>query len=159
MSFLSEKGKERPESAQKVDRWGSVLEEVVAERRTGEPWWRRVLAFLAWAAGFAGAAAVVVVVLLLIVDLFSKGRLFGPRTLSDWMFWASALLMGLGLISPTQADLQDSRKKKREDRQKEDRSASMLRRRLRRTYDPWRWRLWGAALFAFGLSALFGVFA
>jgi hypothetical protein len=31
-----------------------------------------------------------------------------------------------------------------------------MERRLRRIYDPWRWRIWGGAALAFGLAILFG---
>ena len=38
----------------------------------------------------------------------------------------------------------------------EERRSRAMERRLRRIYDPWRWRIWGGAALAFGLAILFG---
>lgn len=142
-------------------RWSSVLAEFDQERQRGEPWYWVVGTFVAWAAGFAGAAAVLVTVLLLLSDLFSAGQLFTARNLSDWMFWAAALLMVLGLVAPSSADVEGSSRKTDKDKgAKEDDTgiSRTLRRRLRRVYNPWRWRLWASAAFAFGLSVIVGLF-
>ena len=157
-----EEKKKEEEQAEEETRWADVLEDVYEEQQTGKPWWQNVGIFLAWAAGFAGAAAVVVIVLLGIVDLLSKESLFNARTLSDWLFWASAILMLLGLISPSASDQANAGRKKGERKKTSDdasRQTRSLRRRIRRVYDPWRWRLWAAAIFAFGLSMLAGTFA
>ena len=34
-----------------------------------------------------------------------------------------------------------------------------VRRRLRRVYNPWQWRLWTSAIISFGLTVLVGAFA
>jgi hypothetical protein len=39
----------------------------------------------------------------------------------------------------------------------EERRRNAVRKRIARMYNPWRWRLWMAALFTFGFSVLFGV--
>ncbi|MBL7198685.1 MAG: hypothetical protein ISS56_00905 [Anaerolineae bacterium] len=141
-------------------RWSRVLEEVDEEYNTGNPWWKEVGIFFAWAGGFAGAAGVVVAVLLLIADLFSAERLFTGRSLSDWTFWSATILMLIGLIAPASTDVNKSTgKNKQREEQGEDRMTRTVRKRLRRVYDPWRWRLWGSALLAFGLSILFGILA
>jgi hypothetical protein len=179
------------------ERWSQVLSEVERERNTGNPWWKNVGIFLAWAAGFAAAAGIIVVVLVLIVSLLSPGMAFSGRTVSDWMFWAAALLMVFGLLSPSAADAEKQVNSRRQGRKNSsqrrasgvqrrasatqrqsstqraspdqnqaqeqqpqpDRMSESLRRRLRRVYDPWRWRLWGGALLTFGLSMLAGLFA
>jgi hypothetical protein len=166
MSFLSSKNQESTqESASAPEpRWNPLLADIQDERLMALPLWKRVLIFWAWAGGFAGAAALAVVILVGIAELFSADRVFTARVLSDWMFWASAGLMLFGLVSPTSSELQkqsaDKNKKKKKDQEpQEDRATRSIRRRLRRAYDPWRWRLWGAALLTFGLSALIGTLA
>lgn len=157
MSFLSNRDQEQ-EGVQEETRWTQVLGQVSGEKKTGRPWWQNVLVFLGWAGGFAGSAAVVIVVLVLIADLLSRERLFTARILSDWLFWSSALLMLLGLVAPSSSDIQEATdKRKRESKRQENRATRSIRRRLRRVYDPWRWRLWGSALLEFGLSALIGL--
>jgi hypothetical protein len=186
------------------ERWSQVLSEVEGERNTGNPWWKNAGIFLAWAAGFAAAAGIIVVVFVLIVSLLSPGMAFSARTVSDWMFWAAALLMVFGLLSPSAADAEKQVSSRRQGRRNSsqrrtsgaqrsasgvqrrasatqrqsstqrassdqnqaqeqqsqpDRMSESLRRRLRRVYDPWRWRLWGGALLTFGLSMLAGLFA
>jgi hypothetical protein len=142
-------------------RWTNVLEEVIDERETGRPWWFNFGISLAWAAGIALGAALVATLVLAIVELFKEGRQFTLRTLSDYIFWASALLLLVGFLSPASANLEGITGKKSKDVARPDaqegRGARMMRQRMRRIYDPWRWRLWGAALFCFGLSALVGL--
>jgi cytochrome c biogenesis protein CcdA len=143
-------------------RWLNVLEEVVEEQQTGRPWWQNVGIFLAWAAGFAVAASLAATLILALVELFQKGRQFTVITLSNYVFWASALLMVVGALSPSSVDLQgasDKKKKEEEGGAGEGRATQMLRRRMRRMYDPWRWRLWAGAILAFALSALVGLAA
>ena len=87
------------------ERWSDILGQVHGETQTGRPWYLQVGIFGAWAAGIALAAGIATAVLLLIVDLFSAGRLFTARSLSDWLFWASALLLFAGLLSPSASDI------------------------------------------------------
>lgn len=153
-------GKESGPEERKQSRWNELLADVVGERQTGLPWWKRAGIFWAWAAGFALGAGVVVAVLLGIVDLMSPDRLFDARRLSDWLFWSSAILMVMGLVSPSAGDVSHvTSRQARERTRSEDRSGRLLRNRIRRMYDPWRWRLWAGALLAFGLSMLIGLLA
>jgi hypothetical protein len=142
-------------------RWLNVLEEVVEEQETGRSWWQNVGIFIAWAAGFAVAVALAATLILGIVELFKGGRQFTARTLSDYIFWASALLMIVGFLSPTSAGLEEviGKKGSKKPDVREGRPTQMLRRRMRRMYDPWRWRLWLGAVLCFGLSALVGLVA
>ena len=158
MGSLANKGKPQKEQGADETRWGNVLEEVVKEQQSGKPWWQNVGTFFAWAGGFAVATAALAAVLLLIADLFSKGRLLTGRALSNWIFWSAAILMVIGLVSPTAGDVESLTKKQaRGQRRREDRATRSTRRRLRRVYDPWRWRFWAAAVLAFGLAALAGL--
>lgn len=152
-------GKAAPQGEDK--RWLNVLEEVVEEQETGRPWWQNLGIFLAWAAGFAIAAALVATLFLGIVELFKSGRQFTISTLSDYVFWASALLMLLGLLSPTSGGMDAVTGKKANSQVdvQEGRSTRILRQRMRRMYDPWRWRLWAGAILAFGISILVGLAA
>jgi hypothetical protein len=145
----------------KERRWLDVLEEVVEERQTGRPWWYKVGLFLAWAAGFALTAGLAATVVLALVELFKGGRQFTGRTLSDYIFWASALLMLVGFLTPASTGLQETKGKqqKEKDAPREGRSTTILRKRMRRMYDPWRWRIWAGAALCFGLSALVGLAA
>jgi hypothetical protein len=155
-----EEGALRDEGAAQDEdkRWLNVLEEVVKEGQTGRRWWQNVGILLAWAAGFAVTAALAATLILALVELFQRGRQFTARTLSDYVFWTSALLMVIGALSPSSPDLQrTSGKGKKEDDASEGRATRLLRRRLRRVYDPWRWRLWAGAVLAFGLSVLIGL--
>lgn len=151
-------------------RWSHVLAQVNEEYRVEGPWWRRLGIFAAWAGGIAGATAVVVTLLVLIVDLFSSKRLFSALNVSNWIFWASALLMGVGLLSPVAGEVQslpgqqtgskDEEKKRKKDKDREkkkDKDVKKARRRIQRVYNPWRWRFWAAALLAFGISILVGL--
>lgn len=146
---------------EKGKRWLDVLEEVVEERETGRPWWKRLGLFLAWAAGFALAAGLAATVVLGIIELFKGGRQFTLRTLSDYIFWTSALLMIVGFLSPASGSLEGVTNKKDSNQPdvQEGRSARLLQKRMRRMYDPWRWRLWAGAILAFALSALVGLAA
>ncbi len=69
--------------------------------------------------------------------------------------------MIVGLLAPSAADLDKSSGKRAEEEESsgEGRTTRALRRKIRRVYDPWRWRLWAAALLAFGISALVGLLA
>jgi hypothetical protein len=142
-------------------RWLNVLEEVVDEQETGLKWWQRLGISLAWAAGFALAALLAATVILGLVELFKAGRQFTAMTLSDYFFWASALLMLAGFLVPTSGNLGGTRGKKdgNESEGRETRSTRALRNRMRRMYDPWRWRLWVSALLAFGITMLIGLAA
>ncbi len=155
-------GPQRERGPQDEDkRWLNVLEEVVTEHRTGRPWWQNLGLFLAWAAGFAVAAALVATLILALVELFQRGRQFTARTLSDYVFWASAVLMIGGFLTPASEGLGRSTGKtdQEEDESREERTTRALRRRIRRVYDPWRWRVWAGALLAFGIAALVGLAA
>jgi cytochrome c biogenesis protein CcdA len=142
-------------------RWLNVLEEVVEEQETGRPWWQEVGVFLAWAAGFAVTAALAATLVLGILELFKSGRQFTVRTLSDYVFWSAALLMIVGFLAPSSGgmDAITGKKTKTEVDAQEARSTRMLRQRMRRMYDPWRWRLWASAVLAFAISALVGLAA
>jgi hypothetical protein len=159
MGFFSKDEKVPPPLKEK-GRWGQILEEFTEDQRSDRPWIQRAGIYLVWAIGFALAAGVVVTLLLLIIDLFAKGRLFTARNLSDWTFWAAALLMVVGLVAPSAGDVdQLTSRQKRESARAEDRQSRAIRRRIRSVYDPWRWRFWGSALFTFGLSVLIGLFS
>jgi cytochrome c biogenesis protein CcdA len=140
-------------------RWINILEEVVEEHETGRSWLQQAGIFLAWSAGFAVAAGLITTAILGFVELFNAGRQFTAATLSNYIFWASAILMIIGFLSPSATGLGQTTGKKEEDtaESREARSAHMLRQRMRRMYDPWRWRLWAGALLTFGLSALVGL--
>jgi hypothetical protein len=153
MSFLARKGKKDPDVVDERH-WMDMLTEVSQEYETKGTWLQKLGVFWAWAGGFAAVAGVAVVLLVGIMDLFSKEQLFTARTISDWTFWASALLMLFGLLAPS-SELGQSKDKKEQN--EPSRATKALRRRLRRAYDPWRWRMWGAALLTFGLSALIGL--
>ena len=132
-------------------RWRQVLEEVSEEYKMEGPVWRRLGLLLAWAGGIAGAATLLVALLLLIVELFSSGSTLTLLSFSNWIFWASAILMFIGMLAPVASDLEGGRGKK-------DREARRVRRRIQRVYNPWRWRIWLAAALAFGLAMLVGSF-
>jgi hypothetical protein len=159
MGFFS-KDEKAPRLVKEKGRWAQILEEFGEEQKSNRPWIQRVGIYLMWAVGFALAAGLVVAVLLLIIALFSRARLFTTRNLSDWIFWAAALLMVVGLVAPSAGDVdQLTNRQKRESARVEDRQSRTIRRRIRSVYDPWRWRFWGAALFTFGLSVLIGLFS
>jgi hypothetical protein len=69
--------------------------------------------------------------------------------------------MLVGFLTPTSGNLVGTRGKK--DRNtievQEARSTRVLRNRMRRMYDPWRWRLWAGAILAFGITMLVGLAA
>jgi hypothetical protein len=137
----------------------NVLEEVVEEQQTGRPWWQNLGLFLAWAAGFALAAALAATVILGLVELFRAGRQFTVTTLSNSVFWASAILMIVGFLTPTSAGPERGAGKREHNKvaPREGRTTQILQRRMRRMYDPWRWRLWAGAILTFGISALVGL--
>lgn len=141
-------------------RWGHVLQKVVAEQQTNDPWYVKLGISLIWSAGIALLAGIVSALVLAVRALFSAEIRFTLYGLSDYTFWVAALLMVGGLVSPSAADLERSRNKKEErDRSRtlEERRTRALERRLRRVYDPWRWRIWGGAALTFGLTVLFGL--
>ena len=161
------------------DRWSNILEEIHDASKTGRRWYEGVGVFLAWAVGIGTSVALITLILLLAVDLFSPQRLFNGRTVSDWLFWGSALLLFSGLLAPSASDLKDSTQKRSEKRKKTnfsvtrqssssaetpslsaaDRRSDAIRKRLLRVYNPWRWRLWASALVSFGYSMLAGLVA
>ena len=152
-------GAQQPRGQDK--RWLNVLEEIVEEQQTGRPWWQNLGISIAWAAGFALVAALAAALILLISEIVTKGRQFTALSLSNYVFWASAILMLVGFLSPSGTDLAraaDKKGKAGEDR-RDGRATRMLRQRMRRMYDPWRWRLWAGAIMAFGISALVGLVA
>lgn len=170
------------------ERWSGILKQVHEETQTGRTWYLQIGIFCAWAAGIALATGIVTVVLLLIVDLFSAGRLFTARSISDWLFWTSALLLFAGLLSPSASDINKptktpggmrrsftsqrssstqrssatqraSQPEEQPTAAPEERRLRAVRKRLMRVYDPWRWRLWASSLLSFGLSVLAGLLA
>jgi hypothetical protein len=161
-SGVEDRSPQKPNSEhapQDDERWGSVLERVVTEVRSDDPWHVRLRVSLIWAAGIALAAALVATLVwgirsLFVHDLFTFGNL------SNHLFWASALLMIGGMVAPSASDLErgrDSKKRLDQPRSQEDRRTQRLERRLRRVYDPWRWRVWGGAGLAFVLTVLIGL--
>ncbi len=177
--------RESPSFAQDQDReerWSNVLQEVHESSRTGRRWYEELGLLVAWAAGIGTGAALITTILLLIVDLFSPQHLFNGRTVSDWLFWASALLLFSGLLAPSASDLRDSTQKRNQQKKKktnfavtrsassqktaaeptvsaEEKRADAVRRRLQRVYNPWRWRIWASALVSFCFSMLAGLAA
>jgi hypothetical protein len=177
--------RESPSSAPDQEgesRWSNVLQEVHDASQTGRRWYQELGLLVVWAVGIGTSAALATLILLLIVDLFSSQRLLNGRTISDWLFWTSALLLFSGLLAPSASDLRDSTKKRNQQKKKKTnfavtRSASSqntatepaisaaekrtdaVRRRLQRVYNPWRWRIWASALVSFGFSMLAGLVA
>lgn len=142
-------------------RWGSILKQV-ADEQPNDPWYVKLGVSLVWAAGIALAVCLAAALFLGIRALLSAKVQYTFRNLSDHIFWAAALLMIVGMFSPSAAELDRARdKKKRPDppQTAEERRARSMERRLRRVYDPWRWRIWGGAALTFGLAILSGVFA
>jgi hypothetical protein len=141
-------------------RWGSLLQKVVDEQRTDDPWYVRLGISLVWSAGIALAVGLLSALVLAVRALISANLQFNLRSLSDHIFWAAALLMIAGMVSPSAADVERSRDKdKREARPNslQERRSRALERRMRRVYDPWRWRIWGGAALTFALAIVFGM--
>jgi len=142
------------------ERWGSLLQKVADEQRSHAPWYVRLGISLAWSAAIAVAAGIVSALVLAIRALLSANVQFTLANLSDHCFWAAALLMIAGMVSPPASDLERVRSRNRREQVRsltaEERRARAMERRLRRIYDPWRWRIWGGAALAFGLAILFG---
>jgi hypothetical protein len=141
-------------------RWGSILQKVVDEQQTNDPWYVKLGISLLWSAAIALAMGVVAALILGVRSLLSANVQFSLRSLSDHVFWSAAFLMVAGMFSPSATELDRSRDKKtpRERPQSvQDRRERALERRLRRVYDPWRWRIWGGAGLAFGLAILTGL--
>jgi hypothetical protein len=149
---------EVPESEQ---RWGSVLQKVVDEQQTNDPWYVKLGTSLIWAAGIALVAGIAAALVLGIRALLSANVQYTFRNLSDHIFWCAALLMIVGMFSPSAAEMDRSRGKKQPQERKslEERRSQALERRVRRVYDPWRWRIWGGAALTFGLAILSGLLA
>jgi hypothetical protein len=166
-------------------RWSNILQEVHDASRTGRRWYQEIGLFLAWALGIGTSVALITFVLVLIVVLVSPGLRLSGTMVSDWLFWASALLLFSGLLAPSASDLADSTQKRNEKRKKTnfsvtrrtsssvqtadvsaedlrssaERRSDAVRKRLMRVYNPWRWRLWASALVSFALSMLAGLLA
>jgi hypothetical protein len=145
------------------ERWGSLLQQVAAEELSDAPWYVRVGVTLAWSAGIAVAAGLAAALVWALRALISANVPFSFASLSDHCFWAAALLMVAGMVSPSASDLGRARDRNKRERVRpktaEERRAQSMERRLRRIYDPWRWRIWGGAGLTFGLAVLFGVFS
>lgn len=148
------------EIAQGDERWGSVLQRVVNEQST-DLWYVKLVASLIWAAGIALVAGIAAALMLGIRSLLSAQVQFTFRNLSDHIFWSAAVLMIVGMVSPSATDLERSRDRRKDQQQRtpEERRTQALERRLRRVYDPWRWRIWGGAALTFGLAILSGLLA
>jgi hypothetical protein len=147
------------EHAQDDERWGSILERVVSEVQSDDPWHVRLRVSLIWAAGIALAVALVATLVWGVRSLFDRD-LFTFANLSNHLFWASALLMIAGMFAPSASELdrtRDPKKRQEQSRSIEERRSQRLERRLRRVYDPWRWRVWGGAGLAFALTVLIGL--
>jgi|GEM_PF-5082771 len=147
------------------------------QENTGQKqtFWLKVGVFFAWAGGFAGVGVVMTTLLLLVVSIFQPTNFDNFfYHLSNWCFWMSSLLMFGGLLVPTEGTAADAGNKRRvatgQGRMVADAQASALDkwearrqkaidRRIARVYNPWRWRLWAAALIAFGITVLFGLLA
>jgi len=142
------------------DRWGNVLQKVVNEQ-SDDPWYVKLGISLVWSVGIALAVGLIATLILAVRALLSANVQFDFRSLSDHIFWAAALLMVGGMVSPSAADVDRSQDKRKtqERRSPEERRSQALERRVRRVYDPWRWRIWGGAAFTFALAMLSGLLA
>jgi len=144
------------------ERWGTVLQRVVDEQ-SNDPWYVKLGVSLVWSLGIALAVGLAAVLVLGIRSLLSPNVQFNFRNLSDHIFWSAALLMIVGMFSPSASELDRSRdknkKEKRESLSPEERRSRTVERRVRRVYDPWRWRIWGGAALTFGLAILSGLLA
>ena len=143
------------------ERWAGILQRVVDEQPS-DPWYVKLGTSLVWAAGIALAAGIATALVLGLRALLSAKVEYTFRNLSDHIFWAAALLMIVGMFSPSATELDRARdKKKRTERPRsaEERRSRAMERRLRRVYDPWRWRVWGGAALTFGLAILTGMFS
>ena len=74
---------ENPTSEQ---RWGNILQKVVDEQQTDDPWYVKVGVSLIWAAGMALAAGVAAALILGLRSLLSANLQFTFRSLSDHIF-------------------------------------------------------------------------
>jgi hypothetical protein len=182
--------RDRPSSEvmqEREGRWSDVLQEVHDASRTGRRWYEELGVFAAWAFGIGTSAALITFLLVLIVVLISPGLRLNGTIVSDWLFWASALLLFSGLLAPSASDLADSTQKRNEKKRKKtnfsvtrrtsssaqaadlsteqdqrsaaERRSDAVRKRLMRVYNPWRWRLWASAVVSFGFSMLAGLVA
>jgi hypothetical protein len=172
---------------QEQDRWSSMLQEVHEEHQTGAPWYQQVGVFFAWAGGIALSADVVAVLALLFASLVSQIQFTVTQMLNWLFFASCALLFaGLfapsaAELQETAADRQahsrrrsftpqrssstqrasSGRRASDDDRapvrSADERRMRAIRRRLRRVYNPWQWRLWASALISVGVMALIGL--
>jgi hypothetical protein len=190
MSIESREDQDQPQNeGSKGERWSSVLQDVHREHQPDMPWYHQVGLFFAWSGGIALAVDVVAILVLLVVALVSTVQ-FTAFEMSNWLFWASCVLLFAGLFVPSASELQETA----EDRQirsnrpsftarrssttqrasgtqrasdddrapivsLEERRLQALRKRLRRVYNPWRWRLWASAGISFALTVLIGSLA
>jgi hypothetical protein len=140
-----------------TSRFDRILQQIGAEQ-PDQPWYLKLGISAGWAVAISLAAALVTAIIWATVTLISPNRQFTLRSLSDAVFWAAALLMLAGLVSPSASDLQGRDKSKKRDRPKslEERRERAMERRVKRVYDPWRWRIWAAAALTFGLAILTG---
>jgi hypothetical protein len=140
-----------------VSRFDRILQQVGAEQ-PDQPWYVKLGISAGWAVAISLAAALITAVIWTLITLISPNRQFTLRSLSDAFFWAAALLMLAGLVSPSASDLQGRDKEKKRERPKslEERRERAMERRVKRVYNPWRWRVWAAAALTFGLAILSG---
>jgi hypothetical protein len=183
MAFDTGRGKQ-DNDVEDGTRWSAVLQQVYEASQDDAPWYQKAGVFLIWSVGIALAAGIATIVLLGVVDLFSAERLLAPRTMSDWLFWAAALILFGGLLAPPPQESEEPTQGKRirgtskpsvtrsaaNVEPKADEKESLVdrldrrrqravRRRLMQVYNPWRWRMWVASVFCFLLSMLAGAFA
>jgi hypothetical protein len=184
MSMESREDQDQPHSEQpQGEQWSSVLQNVHKEYELDMPWYHQVGLFFAWSGGIALAADAAVILVLLVVALVSTVQ-FTAFEVSNWLFWTSCVLLFAGLFAPSASELQETA----EDREArssrhssttrrasttqrasdndraptvsfKERRVRALHRRLRRVYNPWRWRLWASAGISFALTVLIGSFA
>lgn len=147
-------------------------------------WLQKTGVFFAWAGGIAGSTVSVTALAVAILNLF-KGNRFATffRDLSDWTFWAFAILLFIGLLVPNEPEADSSGRKSASAPQTsrasteraspattvdpakgapdphttETRAQRAIRRRIARVYNPWRWRFWAASLFTLAVSVLVGL--
>jgi hypothetical protein len=175
----NEQPKQEPPEGE--DRWSAILADVHEKHRSTQPWYLRLGITLAWSAGIGISMGLITLLLLVIANLFTKEKVLTARNASDWIFWASALLLFSGLLAPTSSGEEENSSSPRQGSTKrpaitqraasgqgsnsegkpvrtfEERQARSMRKRLMQVYNPWRWRLWLSSVFCFSLSVLMGV--
>ena len=134
---------------------------------TQEPsWLQRIGIFWAWAGGFTAGSTVLVALILLVADLFDADVLFTRTNFSNGLFWASAILLAVGLVAPGGPDLsmeQETESSDSDDDTEQDndkKTTSWFQKRMQKralqVYNPWKWRFWAASLVVFALSVAVG---